>query len=64
MTYLNIEELASGTERLASTYPDLVDLIRLPNASVEGRDIRALALGDARGNGLRASGSRPTRCST
>jgi murein tripeptide amidase MpaA len=49
MTYLNIEELASGMERLASTYPDLVDLIRLPNVSVEGRDIRALALGDARG---------------
>ena len=48
MTYLNVDELTSGTELIASAYPDFSDLIRLPNPSVENRSILALAIGDTR----------------
>ena len=54
MAYLNVEELAAGTEILAETYADRAELIRLPNRSVEGREVLALALGDA------CSTDRPT----
>lgn len=48
MGYLNIEEIHAGLNALAAAYPDLCDLITLPNKSTEGRDIGALSLGDKR----------------
>ncbi|WP_171180675.1 M14 family metallopeptidase [Ruegeria sp. HKCCD8929] len=50
MTYLNVDELATGVEALAQTYPDFCDLIRLPERSVENREIVGLSIGNTRGD--------------
>jgi murein tripeptide amidase MpaA len=55
VAYLNVEELTAGAEVLAQTYPGHVELIRLPNPSVDNRDITALALCDDRDPGRRTA---------
>mgnify|MGYP001117036528 CR=1 FL=1 len=54
MSYLNVEEIASGIQALAGAYPAHADLLPLPHSSIEGREIQTIALGDIR------STSRPT----
>jgi murein tripeptide amidase MpaA len=46
MSYLSYDEIAAGARSLATAYADGCRLIELPNASVEGRPVLALELGD------------------
>ena len=75
MSYLSYDEIVAGVTALAAAYGDRCRLIELPNASVGGRKVLALELGEAaaprRGRRrsmsaacMRASGFRRTRCST
>ncbi len=48
MSYLNVDEIASGIAALAKAYPAQADEILMPHSSVEGREIPAIALGDIR----------------
>ena len=45
MTYLNVDEVDTAVVNLAAAYPDLAQLITLPEQSVEGRTCHALRLG-------------------
>jgi murein tripeptide amidase MpaA len=45
VSYLNITEVESGLQGLASSYPNLAERIELPNKSVEGRTCHALRIG-------------------
>ena len=44
MAYLNVIEVESGLTALAATYPDLTELITLPNITHEGRVSHALKI--------------------
>lgn len=45
MPYMNITEVQSATQALATTYPGTCELITLPNQTHENRDVFALRLG-------------------
>ncbi|MHA6323783.1 M14 family zinc carboxypeptidase [Roseivivax sp. CAU 1753] len=53
MPYMNITEVQSATQALATAYPGTCELITLPNQTHEGRDVYGLRLG------LGALDSRP-----
>jgi murein tripeptide amidase MpaA len=54
MSYLSFDEIAAGVRALADNYGDRCRLVELPNPSVEGRPVLALAIGD------RCGPDRPT----
>ncbi|MDQ1276457.1 MAG: carboxypeptidase, partial [Euryarchaeota archaeon] len=45
MAYLNVDEVESALIALATTYPEICELITLPNTTVEGRTCHALRIG-------------------
>jgi murein tripeptide amidase MpaA len=45
MSYLNVDEVESALVGLAAEYPEVCELITLPNASVEGRVCHAVRIG-------------------
>jgi len=45
MPYMNVTEVQSATQALATTYPGTCELIPLPNQTHESRDVYALRLG-------------------
>jgi hypothetical protein len=45
VSYLNVEEVESAVSNLAATYQNLCELIRLQNATIEGRICHALYIG-------------------
>ena len=47
MAYHNLTEIESGISALGSAYPATCQTINLPNATVEGRTVRALRVGTA-----------------
>jgi murein tripeptide amidase MpaA len=49
MDYFSYEEILDGIQQLAQHHAAKADLIDLPHASVEGRAVKALAIGDSRG---------------
>jgi murein tripeptide amidase MpaA len=49
MAYFTYEELLDGVQQLAQHYAAKADLIELPHPSVEGRPVKAIAIGDMRG---------------
>jgi murein tripeptide amidase MpaA len=61
MSYFNVQEVQSAITLLSKTYPNLSKLVKLPNKSVEGRDINALIIGknkdDASSNSVLFTGS-------
>lgn len=48
MGYCTYEEISEGLKQLADHYAQKCDLIELPHQSVEGRKVKALAIGDLR----------------
>jgi murein tripeptide amidase MpaA len=52
MAYYTYEEIIDGVQQLAHHYAAKAELISLPNASVEGRPVKALAIGDNRSSEL------------
>ena len=55
MTYFNHDEIVTGMHLLADSYKDYCKLIQLPCASVESRDIYALAVGDNLGPNVKTA---------
>jgi murein tripeptide amidase MpaA len=47
MAYLNVEEIEAALGALAASYPDLTELVPLPNRTPEGRQSHALRIGSA-----------------
>jgi murein tripeptide amidase MpaA len=47
MAYLNVEEIEAALDALAASYPDVTELIHLPNRTAEGRQSQALRIGPA-----------------
>lgn len=45
MAYLNVDEVESALIALVTTYPEICELITLPNTTVEGRICHALRIG-------------------
>jgi carboxypeptidase T len=54
MPYLSVAAISSAIDHIATTYPALVQIIALPESSVEGRQIRALKI--AHGGGSKRTG--------
>ena len=49
MSFLNVVEIESAQAGLASTYPDICQLLTLPFLTYEGRQSHALLLGTGKG---------------
>ena len=49
MTFLNVVEIESALNGLAATYPNISQLITLPNFTAEGRQSHALLIGTRKG---------------
>src|ERR1700730_8838989 len=51
MAYMNVEEIESALQSLATSHPNVTELILLPNRTSEGRQSHALRIGppDAQG---------------
>jgi murein tripeptide amidase MpaA len=51
MSYLNVAEIEAALAALATSYPDITELVPLPNRTAEGRQSHALRIGppDAQG---------------
>jgi murein tripeptide amidase MpaA len=47
MAYLNVEEIEAALDALAAAYPDVTELVPLPNGTAEGRRSHALRIGPA-----------------
>jgi hypothetical protein len=47
MAYLNVGEIESGLQNLASAYPATTELLQAPNLSHEGRQVHVLRIGTA-----------------
>lgn len=47
MAYRNVEEIEDAIEALAAAYPDVTELVPLPNKTAEGRQCHALRIGPA-----------------
>jgi murein tripeptide amidase MpaA len=47
MAYLNVEEIEAALHTLAESYPEVTELIALPNTTPEGRPSHALRIGPA-----------------
>lgn len=47
MAYLNVEEIEAALDSLARSYPDVTELVALPNRTAEGRETHALRIGPA-----------------
>jgi hypothetical protein len=45
MAYLNVSEIESALQNLATAYPATTELLRAPNLSHEGRQVRVLRIG-------------------
>ena len=45
MAYLNVSEIESALQNLATAYPATTELLRAPNLSREGRQVRVLRIG-------------------
>ncbi len=45
MTFLNVEEIRSGLQALASTYPDMAEFVQLPELTAEKQASYALVIG-------------------
>jgi murein tripeptide amidase MpaA len=49
MSFLTYDEIVSGVQLLCEEYPETTQLLRLPNPTVESRQVLAVAIGDQRG---------------
>jgi murein tripeptide amidase MpaA len=49
MSYYTYEELLDGIQQLSQHYAANAELVSLPNTSVEGRPVKAIAIGNRRG---------------
>src|SRR5687768_3088442 len=47
MAYLNVEEIEAALHTIAESYPEVTELIPLPNRTPEGRQSHALRIGPA-----------------
>ena len=47
MAYLNVEEIEAALDALAASYPDVTELVPLPNRTPEGRQSQALRISRA-----------------
>lgn len=47
MAYLNVQEIEAALDALTASYPDVAEVIPLPNTTAEGRHSRALRIGPA-----------------
>ena len=54
MPYLSVNAISNAIDHIATTYPSIAQIIVLPEASVEGRQIRALKI--AHGGGSNRTG--------
>ncbi len=55
MAYLNVEEIEAALDSLAHSYPDVTELVTLPNRTPEGRQSHALRIGLADKTGASAA---------
>ena len=64
MAYLNVEEIEAALHTLAESYPEVTELVPLPNRTPEGRQSHALRIGPAdaqAGNTVVATGGMHAR---